>query len=89
MLKKFKSGARKLMSGGKKRSSGERNLRRLVMCKKCHTFYYKNSWHFDTPVNLELDSDKEVPVLFTDCVACLEEESALYETESNFILGRA
>ena len=59
-----------------------RSQQKLIMCKKCYTFYYRNSWHFDKPMSLETDQDEEIPVQFTKCTACLEQESAFYEIES-------
>ena len=52
------------------------------MCKKCYTFYYRNSWHFEMPEELRRDPEAEVPVTFTQCGACRMEEEALYESEA-------
>ena len=76
------------VAGHKKRiSEGHQNLKKITMCKKCFTFYYKNSWHFERPVYLDLDREDEIPVRFTECPACLEMEVASYETESNLVMG--
>ncbi|MES3004572.1 MAG: hypothetical protein V4690_00495 [Patescibacteria group bacterium] len=59
-----------------------KNFRALTMCKQCYTFYYKNSWHFEMPNEIDGDSETQVPVRFTQCPACIEQELALYDTES-------
>ena len=88
MLKNFKTKAEDWVSGHKKRiSDGSRDMKKLTMCKKCFTFYYKNSWHFERPLYLEDEGEKEIPVRFTECPACLEQETAFYETESDLVLG--
>jgi hypothetical protein len=81
MLKKLKLVTRDWALSNKKKFPQNRNFRMLTMCKKCYTFYYKNSWHFESPNYLNIDSDKELPVRFTQCPACLEQEQALYERE--------
>ena len=70
----------------KKFSSVGRSVKGLTMCKKCYTFYYKNSWHFESPEYLDQTYEVEIPVHFTKCLACMEQEQALYETESNLAL---
>jgi hypothetical protein len=75
MLVKFKS----LDNWGvtnKKKFSRSRKFGALTMCKKCYTFYYKHSWHFYKPEQLEKDTDSIVSVHFTQCPACIEEELA-------------
>lgn len=74
MLKKLKLST--------KRFSGDSFTRKLKMCKKCLTFYYKNSWHFDKPAFLDFSSEEEIPVRFTECPACLEQEISSYDLES-------
>jgi hypothetical protein len=73
MLVKFKSlkdwGANKRKKFSKARKCGS-----LTMCKKCFTFYYKHSWHFYKPEQLEKDADAVISVHFTECPACLEQE---------------
>jgi hypothetical protein len=56
--------------------------KRLTMCKKCFTFNYRNTWQFYRPEYLNTDNEDEVFVKFTKCPACMEEESALYESDS-------
>ncbi len=73
MFKKNKSNIKEFGSSNKK----------LTMCKKCYTFYYRNSWHFDRPIALETDADEEIPVQFTKCTACLEQDSVYYDVESS------
>ncbi|MFA6269850.1 MAG: hypothetical protein WC657_01405 [Candidatus Paceibacterota bacterium] len=63
-----------------------RNFKGLTMCKKCLTFYYKNSWHLERPKYLDQNDEVEVPVHFTECLACMEQDQAQYETESNLVL---
>jgi len=90
MLKKFKLNAESWVLKHKQRISSNitENIRGLTMCKKCYTFYYKNSWHFERPLYLEQLRDEEVSVRFIECPACMEEEVAFYEAESNLVLGR-
>jgi hypothetical protein len=63
-----------------------KNYRTITMCDKCYAFYYKNSWHLKRPSYLNEYSDEEIPVLFTQCGACLEQEDALFEKELDLIL---
>jgi len=56
--------------------------KKLKMCKKCLTFFYKNSWHFDKPAHLGLMGDEDVRVRFTECPACLEQEISSFDLES-------
>ncbi len=66
-----------------------RNYRTLTMCESCYSFKYQNSWHFKRPDwYARQDKDQEIPVLFTQCSACLEQENALYETESELVLSK-
>lgn len=64
-----------------------KNYKTLIMCEKCYSFYYKNSWHFRKPKYLSEDIENEIPVHFTECSACLEQENALYDREQSYILG--
>jgi len=89
MLKKFKSNAKDWVLSHQKRLAVEEGPKRLTMCKKCYTFYYKNSWHFDKPVYLETSREEEIPVRFTECPACLEQETSYYEMESDLVWRRA
>ncbi len=75
MLKHLKSFARKYHHKFNK----ENNRNTLKMCKKCHTFYYKSSWHFEEPKELEGEYEPVVAVRFTQCSACLEEELVAYD----------
>lgn len=84
MLKKIKSHAEEWVLNHKKKLLAYKHSDKLVICKKCHTFYYKNAWHFDQPFFMNTDSDQEIPVRFTECPACLEQEVALYELESQY-----
>ena len=85
MLKKIKITAKHWMANHKNKFSGDRSTKRLTMCKKCYTFYYKNSWHFEKPTYMNEYREEEVPVLFTQCPTCLEQEDILYEREVNLI----
>jgi len=83
MLKKIKMTAKDWVANHKKRLSEEEYLStRLTMCKKCYTFYYEKSWHFERPLNLNEDDEKEISVRFTECPACVDQEVAMYEVES-------
>lgn len=62
-----------------------KNYRTLTMCERCYAFKYRNSWHFKKPDYLS--SEQEVPVIFTQCSACLEQENAMYESESELAFG--
>ena len=72
---------------GDKKRNATSQFRALTMCKKCYTFYYKKSWHFEKPDYLDDYVEQEVPVRFTECPACLEQEISLNEQELNLILG--
>lgn len=82
MLTKFKTLAK---DWTRKNNSENKNLKTLTMCERCFSFYYNHSWHFERPDYLEHDTDSTVPVYFTQCLACLEQEDARYETESSLI----
>lgn len=88
MLKQIKSNVENWVTKNNKRIRESQVVKKLTMCKKCYTFYYKNSWHFDKPISLEPIGEEEIPVKFVECPACLEQEVATYEMESNLILGR-
>lgn len=88
MLKKLKLSAQDWVLNHRKRFAESNAVRKLAMCKKCYTFYYKNSWHFDKPLFLETDAEEEIPVRFTECPACLEQDSISYEMEMDLVLGR-
>ena len=62
-----------------------KNYKSLTMCERCYAFKYRNSWHFKQPEYLT--SEQEVPVIFTQCTACLEQENALFENESELVLS--
>lgn len=57
------------------------------MCKKCYTFYYKKSWHFDKPMSVKIGNDEEIPVRFTECAACLDQDSAFYDMQTEYAVG--
>jgi len=77
MLKRFK----KLASdyGKRKKLHKVKNSVSLAMCEKCFAFYYKNAWHLARPAYLSESDEEEVPVFFTECAACIEQEEAMYE----------
>lgn len=87
MLKKFKTLARDWIADRKKEYPKNMNFKHLTMCDRCYSFYYKNSWHFRKPRYLNEYNEEDIPVHFTQCVACLEQENALFERESTLILG--
>lgn len=90
MLKKIKLSAKEWIESSQKRFAVDNSSvpKRLTMCKKCNTFYYKNAWHFEKPAFMELERDEEIPVRFTECPACIELEEALYESETEFAWRR-
>jgi|GEM_PF-4798138 len=54
----------------------------LEMCRKCYSFKYDNSWHFERPEYLlENDSEEKTSVKFSQCPACIEESLAMYDVE--------
>ncbi len=83
MLKKFKKLASDFSSGSRKKFNKMKSSMSLAMCEKCFAFYYKNAWHLTRPAYLSESDEEEVPVFFTQCAACLEQEDAMYEKESN------
>lgn len=86
MLKKIKTMAEMTKGWVKdKKEKFPKNYRTLAMCERCYAFKYRNSWHFKKPEYL--NSEEEIPVIFTQCVACLEQENALYEAESELVLS--
>ena len=81
MLTKLKSMARD-WSSGKEQKQKKENTSSLTMCKDCYTFYYKNSWHFEKPDTVTNSESYTIPVHFTQCPACLEQEVISYDMES-------
>ena len=61
---------------------GTRTVKNLTMCKKCYSFYYKNSWHFEMPAYASDYQEENIPVVFVKCGVCLRDESDMYDTES-------
>ncbi|MDB5259026.1 MAG: hypothetical protein JWO73_234 [Candidatus Taylorbacteria bacterium] len=61
----------------KRASAAKKSLKKITMCKKCHTFFYRNSWRFESPSYLNDVIDDEIPVRFTQCLACMEQDMAL------------
>ncbi len=78
MLKRLQ----RIGSSVKDRFSGSR---KLVMCRKCHSFYYKRSWHFEAPESAESEIEEEVPVRLTQCSACAEFEATLNDRDSELL----
>jgi hypothetical protein len=88
MLKKLKSNAKDWLSSSENKfSPADRGVKKLTMCKKCYTFYYRNSWHFERPEFLDKNYEIEVPVHFTECLACMEQEQASYDKESELVFA--
>ena len=83
MLKKFKKLAKDLNHSTRKKFHRMKNSASFAMCESCFAFYYKNSWHMTRPEYLSDSDEEDVPVFFTKCSACLEQEEAMYERESN------
>ncbi len=70
MLSNLKLNAKDLIINYKKRLSRDNFLRKLIMCRKCCSFYYKNSWHFKIPKDLHKNPEEKIEVLFTQCRDC-------------------
>ena len=87
MLTRIKTLTRDWAEDRRKNFIKNRNSKTLTMCESCYAFYYKNSWHLKKPAYLGEGYEEEVPVFFTQCPACLEQENALYDMESSLILG--
>ena len=65
-----------------KKSKLKENAGMLMMCRKCYSFKYDNSWHFERPEHLlEHDPDDQISVQFSQCPACIEESLAMYDME--------
>jgi len=86
MLKRLELSAKNWVLNHRNKLADRQGPKRLIMCKKCYTFFYKNSWHLERPEYLEQDCEEEIPVHFTECLACMEQDQALFETESNLVL---
>ena len=84
MLTKLKSKTMDWVESQSKRVSKEKSLKAVTMCEKCYTFYYKNSWHFEKPLEVSTSEHYTIPVHFTQCPACLEQEVAQYEELGSF-----
>lgn len=78
MLKKLKINAKEWSASQRSKYQAHKSFKKLIMCKKCYTFYYKNSWHFFKPKNVVIDHNEEIPVKFTECSACMEQETASF-----------
>ncbi|GEM_PF-1697704 len=61
---------------------GTGTVEKLTMCKKCYSFYYKNSWHFEMPAYASDYQEENIPVILVKCGACLREENDIYDMES-------
>ena len=54
----------------------------IERCRKCYSFKYDNSWHFERPEYLlQKDIEEKVTVKFSQCPACIEETLAMYDME--------
>jgi hypothetical protein len=58
-----------------------KKFRAVTMCKRCYTFFYRNSWRIERPLEVNHNDNSEVPVRFTECPACIEQELAMYDSE--------
>ncbi len=86
MLKKIHMSAKDWVMNHEKKlrlKNRQELVKKLTMCRKCYTFYYNNAWHFEKPEYLSTEHEEEVPVRFTECSACMEQDLASYEIESN------
>lgn len=88
MLKNIRSNVENWVVNNRKKFSRHRAVKKITMCSHCHTFFYNNSWHFDKPLNLDVEDGVEIPVKFTECPACLELENISYEREADFVWNR-
>lgn len=93
MLKKIKSLTRDTKNWVNEKADKipkMKNYKTLTMCESCYSFRYRNSWHFKKPDWYSQESNKghEIPVIFTQCSACLEQENALFEKESELVLSK-
>ncbi len=79
MLKKIRRTAQQLIA--------PKNQKNVTMCKSCYSYYEKKAWSIERPVYLDAEQDMDVMVHFTKCPACIEQEVALYEMESDLVLG--
>lgn len=84
MLTKLKTKTMDWAAGQHKKLTREKSQKAVTMCEKCYTFYYKNSWHFEKPQEVSTSENYTVPVHFTQCPACLEQEVSLYEEMGSF-----
>lgn len=88
MLKSIKSNVENWVVNNRKRFGRRREIKKITMCSQCHSFFYNNSWHFDKPLGLQVEDGAEIPVKFTECPACLEQENILYEMEAELVWNR-
>lgn len=91
MLIEFKTFAKKWAERrkGEKNYKEDSGLKTLRVCRECYTFYYKNSWHFEKPDDVEsYRKNSRVSIDFTQCPACLEQELATYDMESDLMWRR-
>ncbi len=82
MFKKIKFATRERFEHLHKAKKNMKELKKLTMCKKCYAFYYQKIWHFEAPVAIQNIEEKEIPVKFAQCPACIELEVSLYEKDS-------
>lgn len=87
MLKKIKTKARDWIAKRNLKNSEYKGEKMLTMCKSCYSYYDKKSWSIERPSYLSLIRDQDVPVHFTQCPACIEQDLALYEMESDLVIG--
>ena len=87
MLKKFETLAKDWVKNKRREFPKNKNFRALTMCEGCHAFYYKNSWNFKKPMYFNEHNEEETQVFFTQCSACIEQENALFERESDLFIG--
>jgi len=85
MSKNLRTKAQDWIADRKKIVSQSSGFRGLKICKKCFTFNYANSWHFERPEYLNFEDDQDISVRFTECPTCLIEQNlSVYNSDQSF-----
>ena len=58
-------------------------ISRIVMCKKCYSFYYAGSWHLYAPESIRNNDSESALVRFAECPACNEIDIAEDERDAD------
>lgn len=91
MLIEFKTLAKKWTENKERRAEEKlykgKSVKSLTICSDCYTYYYNHSWHFEEPEDLGLQNENyKVSAHFTQCPACLQQEQAEYDMESELFV---